>query len=105
MIKPKQKTFKYYEWGDVEMWMIENKIWSELYATEFRGYLTDILVITNGKPFTIGDWELKHNNGEFAFMVPDTFRLAIQDLMIHFGTPDKDTLTPGVLTATFIETW
>jgi len=105
MNKPTKKTLKYYNWDTVEMYLIENKIWSELFASDAWSELCENLDIRNGTPFTITDWELKHDNGKFSHSVSDVMKDAIPDLLKHFGEPDKNCLDSGILTATFIATW
>jgi hypothetical protein len=105
MKKPTKKTIKYYDWDEVEQYLIEKNIWTESFASEFWGELCEDKGIVNGKSFTITDWELKHNKGKYAYTVCDTLKKAIPSLLEHFGEPDKGCLDPGVLTATFYRFW
>ena len=105
MNKPTKKTLEYYDWSSVEQYFIDNKIWSEDFKDEVWLELCENDSIGNGQPFTITDWELKHDNGRFAYLLSDIMKDAISDLLEHFGEPDKGCLDPGVLTATFIANW
>jgi hypothetical protein len=55
-------------------------------------------------PFYISDWELKHDNGKFAYMIPEEQHTAIKKLLKHFDGPDQDQ-DRVVWSATFIATW
>lgn len=99
--KPTPKTLKYYDWHAVEEYLIKNGIWDEDFASDVWGELC----ISNGKPFTISDWELKHDKGRFAYLLNELKKTMVTDLMEHFGEPDTGCLDPGVLTATFIASW
>lgn len=105
MNKPTKKTLEYYDWSSVEEYFIENEIWDEELKSDVWIELCDAKDIKNGKPFTITDWELKDDNGKFAYLLSDFMKDLIPDLLEHFGEPDKNCLTPDVLTATFIATW
>lgn len=104
MNKPTKKTLKYYDWDSVEKYFIDNEIWDTSFKDDVWSELCDTHDIQNGKPFTITDWEFKHNSGKFMYMLSDIMKDAIPDLLEHFGEPDKGCLDPGVLTATFIAT-
>ena len=103
MKKPKKQTLIYYDFGDVCEYMIENKIWSSLFAVEFSAYLFDAGIIKNGIPFTLDARKLKHIKNEFSKDWED----AIEDLMKHFGEiqVDKNFPVQNIMTATFIENW
>jgi len=105
MNKPAKKTLEYYDWEDVEKYLIDNKIWSEELKDEVWSELCETVDIKNGSPFTITDWDLKHDNGKFADLVSDFMKDAIPVLLEHFGEPDKECLDPDILTATFIASW
>ena len=105
MNKPEKQTLSYYDYQSVEEYLIENEIWTKKVASDFWISICENGSIKNGKPFVIDDWELKHENGKFAYMVSKKQRDAIESLLKHFGEPDKDCLDPGILTATFIATW
>lgn len=105
MKKPKKHTIKYYDWNEVKNYLVEKKIWNESFASDVWIELCDRDSISNGKPFAITDWLLKHDNGKFDHLVCKVMKLAITDLLKHFGEPDKNCTTPGVLTATFIANW
>lgn len=105
MTKPTKKTLEYYDWGSVEEYFIDNKIWDEELKCDVWTELCKSNDIENGKPFTLTNWELKYDNGKFTHILSDIMKDVIPDLLKHFGEPDKNCLIPGVLTATFIATW
>lgn len=105
MNKPTKKTLEYYDWGSVEKYFIDNGIWDEELKRDVWMELCECETIRNGTPFTITDWELKHDNGKFSHLVSDFMKDAIPDLLEHFGEPDEGCLDSGILTATFIATW
>ncbi len=105
MNKPTKKTLEYYDWSSVEKYFIENGIWDEKLKDEVWEELCDTVAPQNGTPFTITDWELKHDNGAFAYLVSDFMKGLIPDLLERFGEPDKDSRDPGILKVTFIATW
>jgi len=105
MNKPTKKTLEYYDWSSVEKYFIDNGIWDEKLKDEVWSELCETVDIKNGSPFTITDWDLKHDNGKFADLVSDFMKDLIPELLGHFGEPDKKCLDPDILTATFIASW
>lgn len=105
MNKPEKKLLSYYDYDSVKEYLIKNKIWTNGLAVDFWLSLCDADQIKNGTPFTVSDWELKHENGKFSHLVSKRKRKAMESLLAHFGEPDKDCLDSGVLTATFIANW
>jgi hypothetical protein len=105
MNKPNKQTLEYYDWGSVVKYFIDNEIWDVELKDDFWSELCNSKDIKNETPFTITDWELKHDNGKYSYLVSDCMKDAIPDLLEHFGEPDKNCLDAGILTATFIATW
>jgi len=102
MNKPEKQTISYYDYHSVKKYLITNKIWTEKQASDFWIYLCEDKGIKNGMPFCISDWQLKHDNGKFAYMIPKEQHTAIKKLLKHFDGPDEDGV---VSSATFIATW
>jgi hypothetical protein len=106
MNKPEKQTLSYYDYNSVEKYLITNKIWTEKEASDFWVYLCEDRGIKNGMPFCLSDWALKHDNGKFAYMIPEEQHTAIKKLLKHFDGPDQDQDQDGVVwSATFSATW
>jgi len=100
--KPDKLSISYYDWDSVTQYLDwdEEKIsdvWNHIIET------TDDSM--NGRIFTISDWELKHNNGQFKYAIDDWYIPVIEELMEHFGEVDDKCLTPNTKTANFRSTW
>jgi hypothetical protein len=105
MNKPEKQNLLYNNYHSVEKYLLDNKIWTNNLADYFWKSLCNEGKIRNGTPFNISDWELKHENGKFSYLVDKKKRIAIESLLAHFGESDKNCLDSNVLTATFIVTW
>jgi hypothetical protein len=102
MDKPNKKVLEYYDWHTA----VEYLGWSESKASKVWNHvIEDTCDWMNGLPFTISDWELKHDNGKYAKSWPRYWREAVIKIIEKFGEPDTGCLTEGVKTVTFICSW
>lgn len=100
--KPEKLSISYYDWHDVENFLG----WSDSKTTKVWHHIIETTDDSmNGRIFTISDWELKHNNGEFKRLIPKWYIPVIEELMEHFGEVDDKCLTPNTKTANFRSNW
>lgn len=116
MKKPEKIVTSHYDWTEVWEYLRDKYgLCSVISSVDYPedseeffdiwNYLVDANDIKNGAPFTISDWELKHNDGEFAYMIPEFFKPILGYILDEFGEIDTNCLTPNTRTATFVETW
>ena len=110
--KPTLQTASYYDWdaaweylkakyGFIDECVVETK----RRRSDLWNYLVENHEIFNGKLFTLSNWELVHEKGRFAYLVPDWYRPLLEAIIQEFGQPDRECTTPGTKTVTFRATW
>ena len=111
--KPKPETVEFYDWLSIwdyvsTKYNIIDKIDSEIYPDESSeyyciwNYMVDAYEIHNGKMITLSDWDLKYNNGEYSYTIPDFFKPVLIYILDEFGTPAGEN---GVREVNILTTW
>lgn len=112
MNKPKLKKQEYYDWDESWDYIKDKYGFVDNCAkdgndgeTDLWGYFCDKYEIHNGSYLILSDWELKHNGGEFRYMVPEWYIPILNSILDEFGSVDVECLTPNIRTATFWCSW
>lgn len=112
MNKPEIKTIQFYDWGASWKYLKAKYNFVDDCVIEADGetsdiwcYIVDTQEIYNGKIFTFSNWELMHNNGEFAYCIPDWFKPILKAIIDEFGEIDEKCLTPNTKNVNFRSTW
>ena len=105
MDKPEINTIRYYYWDLAWDYIKEKYNFNDELSDKDKNeydepydlwnYICDTKKIHNGKIFTLTNWELVHNNGQFLYLVPKWYRPILEAFMEEFGEPDTGCLTPG----------
>ena len=110
--KPEKQTKTYYDWIDAWEYLKEKYGFPDECAKDEDGepldlwqYFCDKYEIHNGGFISVTDWELKHNDGEFAYMYPDWYIPILNVILDEFGEVDKECLTPNTRVAEFQTVW
>lgn len=103
--KPAPKTEIYYDWDDVMDYMKKKYKYTNSKISKIWDHLTNCNEMLNGKIFTISNWDLVHNNGQFSYLHPEWYIEVIKELMEEFGKIDEKCLTPNTKTANFKSSW
>jgi hypothetical protein len=100
--KPSLLTQDYYDFDSVADYLG----WSESKKSKVWNYIIDITDDSmNGRIFTISNWELVYNNGEFKKHIPKWYIPVIEQLIEHFSKIDANCKTPNTKTANFRSSW
>jgi hypothetical protein len=102
MKKPEILTKQYYDWEDAWDYIKEKY---KFECDELWSYICDTKEIYNGKFFSLSNWELVYNNGQFLYLVPDWYQPILEAFINEFGEPDEGCLTPGTKTCSFMHQW
>jgi len=102
MKKPKINTIRYYDW-DLAWDYIKEKY--NFKCEKLWNHICDTHEIYNGKIFTLSNWELIHNNGQFAYTVPEWYQPILKAFVDEFGEIDTRCLTEGTKTVNFRYSW
>jgi hypothetical protein len=112
MKKPEINTIHYYDWDLAWDYIKEKYNFNDMSAKDRNGkarylwnHICDTHEIHNGKIFTLSNWELVYNDGQFLYMVPEWYRPILQAFIDEFGEIDKGCLTPGTKTVNFRASW
>lgn len=101
-IKPEIKTIKYYDFDAVADYLK----WSEDKKSKVWNHIIDITNDSmNGRIFTISNWEIIYNNGEYKHLIPKWYIKVIEQLIENFGEIDVSCKTPNTKTVNFRSNW
>lgn len=113
--KPKLEKIEYFDWDLAWDYIKEKYNFSDEVADKDKNeydepydlwnYICDTHEIHNGKIFSLSNWELIHNNGQFKYSVPDWYIPILEAFIEEFGEIDTGCLTPGTKTCSFRANW